>query len=87
VKDYYKMRPEGFEAKDVFVCESRYSIKQKAFKKIKVSAFLADRKVGWGLHFLNFSQKTSVTVSKIYRLLFYHYQYMYTETLNFAWRL
>ncbi|XP_064633737.1 protein polybromo-1-like isoform X4 [Lineus longissimus] len=36
VKDYYKMKPEGFEAKDVFVCESRYSIKQKAFKKIKV---------------------------------------------------
>uniref|UniRef100_T1J6Q3 Polybromo-1 n=1 Tax=Strigamia maritima TaxID=126957 RepID=T1J6Q3_STRMM len=36
VKDYFKMKPEGFEDKDVFVCESRYSAKAKAFKKIKV---------------------------------------------------
>ena len=36
VKDYFKHKPEGFEEEDVFVCESRYSAKAKAFKKIKV---------------------------------------------------
>nr|XP_022295788.1 protein polybromo-1-like isoform X7 [Crassostrea virginica] len=36
VKDYFKSKPEGFEDKDVFVCESRYSNRHKSFKKIKV---------------------------------------------------
>ncbi|XP_065288534.2 protein polybromo-1 isoform X7 [Dermacentor albipictus] len=35
VKDYFKSKPEGFDDKDVYVCESRYSAKAKAFKKIK----------------------------------------------------
>lgn len=30
------MQPEGFAADDVYVCESRYTAKNKAFKKIKV---------------------------------------------------
>ncbi|KAL1454034.1 hypothetical protein WDU94_010329 [Cyamophila willieti] len=34
VKDYFKFRPEGFEPKDVYVCESRYSSKSRSFKKI-----------------------------------------------------
>uniref|UniRef100_A0A8D9FG91 Protein polybromo-1 n=2 Tax=Cacopsylla melanoneura TaxID=428564 RepID=A0A8D9FG91_9HEMI len=34
VKDYFKCRPEGFEPKDVYVCESRYSSKSRSFKKI-----------------------------------------------------
>ncbi|KAI5696147.1 hypothetical protein M8J75_008836 [Diaphorina citri] len=34
VKDYFKFRPEGFDAKDVYVCESRYSSKSRSFKKI-----------------------------------------------------
>lgn len=36
VKDYFKMKPEGYSDKDVFVCESRYSLKSRSFKKIKV---------------------------------------------------
>lgn len=36
VKDYFKYKPEGFEDKDVYVCESRYSTKGRSFKKIKV---------------------------------------------------
>ncbi|XP_032893185.1 protein polybromo-1 isoform X1 [Amblyraja radiata] len=36
VKEYFKIRPEGFRAEDVFVCESRYSAKTKSFKKIKL---------------------------------------------------
>lgn len=39
VRDYFKSRPEGFEDKDVYVCESRYSAKAKAFKKIKIWNF------------------------------------------------
>ncbi|XP_067123626.1 protein polybromo-1 isoform X3 [Centruroides vittatus] len=39
VKDYFKYRPEGFDDKDIYVCESRYSAKAKAFKKIKVWGF------------------------------------------------
>ncbi|XP_034240054.1 protein polybromo-1 isoform X2 [Thrips palmi] len=35
VRDYFKFKPEGFEDKDVFVCESRYSTKSRSFKKIK----------------------------------------------------
>lgn len=34
-KDYFKNKPEGFDDKDIFVCESRYSIKLRQFKKIK----------------------------------------------------
>lgn len=37
VKDYFKNRPEAFQDKDVYVCESRYSGKHKSFKKIKVT--------------------------------------------------
>lgn len=36
VKDYFKYRPGGFADKDVYVCETRYSAKAKAFKKIKI---------------------------------------------------
>ncbi|XP_060691455.1 protein polybromo-1 isoform X6 [Hemiscyllium ocellatum] len=36
VKEYFKIRPEGFGDEDVFVCESRYSAKTKSFKKIKL---------------------------------------------------
>lgn len=36
VKEYFKFRPEGFTDKDVYVCESRYSTKNRWFKKIKV---------------------------------------------------
>ena len=32
VKDYYKSVPQGFEEKDVWVCESKYLAKNKAFK-------------------------------------------------------
>ncbi|KDR13747.1 hypothetical protein L798_12146, partial [Zootermopsis nevadensis] len=35
VKDYFRSKPEGFAEKDVYVCESRYSTKARAFKKIK----------------------------------------------------
>lgn len=36
------MQPEGFIEKDVYVCESRYSTKARAFKKIKVWNFDPD---------------------------------------------
>ncbi len=36
VKDYFKSKPDGFNEEDVYTCESRYSAKAKAFKKIKV---------------------------------------------------
>lgn len=36
VKEYFKYKPDGFEDKDVYVCESRYSTKGRSFKKIKV---------------------------------------------------
>ncbi|XP_065223085.1 protein polybromo-1 isoform X3 [Planococcus citri] len=35
VKDYFRAKPEGFDDKDVYVCESRYSSKARCFKKIK----------------------------------------------------
>lgn len=35
IKDYFKYKPEGFADKDIYVCESRYSTKLRAFKKIK----------------------------------------------------
>ncbi|BFZ08168.1 hypothetical protein BsWGS_11204 [Bradybaena similaris] len=36
VKDYFKSKPEGIPDKDVYVCESRYSVRHRCFKKIKV---------------------------------------------------
>ncbi|XP_071960980.1 protein polybromo-1-like isoform X2 [Antedon mediterranea] len=36
VKDYFKTKPESFPEADIYVCESRYSAKAKAFKKIKI---------------------------------------------------
>ncbi|NP_001003535.2 polybromo 1, like [Danio rerio] len=36
VKDYFKLQPEGFKPEDVYVCESRYTVRTKAFKKIKI---------------------------------------------------
>lgn len=39
VKDYFKYRPEGFDEKDVFVCEWRYTSKVRNWKKIKPSHF------------------------------------------------
>uniref|UniRef100_A0A4W5LSI8 Protein polybromo-1 n=1 Tax=Hucho hucho TaxID=62062 RepID=A0A4W5LSI8_9TELE len=38
VKDYFKLQPEGVRPEDVYVCESRYSARNKAFKKIKMWA-------------------------------------------------
>lgn len=43
VKDYFRMTPEGFSEKDVYVCESRYSTKARSFKKIKNWNFDPDR--------------------------------------------
>ncbi|XP_063225363.1 protein polybromo-1 isoform X23 [Bacillus rossius redtenbacheri] len=40
VKDYFRSIPEGFAEKDVYVCESRYSTRARAFKKIKVWPFI-----------------------------------------------
>jgi protein polybromo-1 len=40
VKDYFRSKPDGFADKDVYVCESRYSTKARAFKKIKVILLL-----------------------------------------------
>ncbi|XP_019875742.2 protein polybromo-1 isoform X3 [Aethina tumida] len=36
VKHYFTMRPEGYDEKDVYVCESRYSTRTRSFKKIKI---------------------------------------------------
>uniref|UniRef100_A0A673YJ11 Protein polybromo-1 n=1 Tax=Salmo trutta TaxID=8032 RepID=A0A673YJ11_SALTR len=38
VLDYFKLQPEGVRPEDVYVCESRYSARNKAFKKIKMWA-------------------------------------------------
>uniref|UniRef100_A0A8C5FBT8 Polybromo 1, like n=1 Tax=Gadus morhua TaxID=8049 RepID=A0A8C5FBT8_GADMO len=38
VKDYFKLHPEGYRAEDVYICESRYTARNKTFKKIKVWA-------------------------------------------------
>ncbi|XP_039291348.1 protein polybromo-1 isoform X3 [Nilaparvata lugens] len=35
VKDYFRAKPTAFDDKDIYVCESRYSSKARAFKKIK----------------------------------------------------
>ena len=32
------MQPEGFRAEDIYVCESRYTARNKSFKKIKIWA-------------------------------------------------
>ncbi|KAB7505112.1 Protein polybromo-1 [Armadillidium nasatum] len=37
--DYPKLRVDNFDEKDVYVCESRYSTKNRFFKKIKVWPF------------------------------------------------
>nr|CAB3264682.1 protein polybromo-1 [Phallusia mammillata] len=34
-KDYFKLKPNGFQDEDVYVCESRYSSRAKSFKRIK----------------------------------------------------
>ncbi|XP_018906134.2 protein polybromo-1 isoform X2 [Bemisia tabaci] len=39
IKDYLKFKPDGFEEKDVYVCESRYSTRARAFKKFKTSSW------------------------------------------------
>ncbi|KAF5301597.1 hypothetical protein FQR65_LT08902 [Abscondita terminalis] len=36
VKQYFTMKPEGYDDKDVYVCESRYSTKSRSFKKMKL---------------------------------------------------
>ncbi|KAJ8910036.1 hypothetical protein NQ315_015241 [Exocentrus adspersus] len=36
IKQYFTMRPEGYDEKDVYVCESRYSTRTRSFKKIKI---------------------------------------------------
>lgn len=41
-KDYFKLKPEGYTDKDIYVCESRYSTKLRAFKKIKNWPFMND---------------------------------------------
>ncbi|XP_051997457.1 protein polybromo-1-like isoform X3 [Xyrauchen texanus] len=35
VKDFFKLQPEGFRPEDIYVCESRYTVRTKTFKKIK----------------------------------------------------
>ncbi|XP_030370298.1 protein polybromo-1 [Scaptodrosophila lebanonensis] len=35
IKDYIKLRPDGLPEKDVFVCESRYNLQGRCFKKLK----------------------------------------------------
>ncbi len=32
------MQPEGYRAEDVYICESRYTARNKSFKKIKIWA-------------------------------------------------
>ena len=39
VKDYAKFKPEGFDEKDIFVCEWKYTSKQRNWKKIKPTGF------------------------------------------------
>lgn len=35
IRDYVRLKPEGFQDKDVYVCESRYQTRGRSFKKIK----------------------------------------------------
>ena len=39
VKDYFKQKPQNLEEKDIFVCEWKYTSKQRNWKKIKPTAF------------------------------------------------
>jgi protein polybromo-1 len=39
VKDYFKLKPESFADKDVYVCEFRYNSRARSFKKIKAWPF------------------------------------------------
>ncbi|GFO15453.1 polybromo 1 [Plakobranchus ocellatus] len=36
VKDYFRSKPQGIPDKDVYVCESRYSVRHRCIKKIKI---------------------------------------------------
>ncbi|KAL3278904.1 hypothetical protein HHI36_016424 [Cryptolaemus montrouzieri] len=36
IKQYFTMKPEGYDEKDIYVCESRYSTRARCFKKIKI---------------------------------------------------
>ncbi|XP_060527189.1 protein polybromo-1 isoform X2 [Cylas formicarius] len=36
IKQYFTMRPEGYDEKDVYVSESRYNCRGRCFKKIKI---------------------------------------------------
>ena len=36
VKEYFRYKVDGFDAKDTYVCESRYQSKARSFKKMKV---------------------------------------------------
>ena len=39
VKDYFRQKPQGLEEKDIFVCEWKYTSKQRNWKKIKPTGF------------------------------------------------
>ncbi|XP_042217828.1 protein polybromo-1-like isoform X3 [Homarus americanus] len=43
--DYIKMKPEGVDEKDLFVCESRYNSRNRFFKKIKSFPFNVGERV------------------------------------------
>lgn len=36
IRDYILKKPDGFDEKDVYVCESRYNTRARSFKKIKI---------------------------------------------------
>uniref|UniRef100_A0A1B0G2F8 Polybromo-1 n=1 Tax=Glossina morsitans morsitans TaxID=37546 RepID=A0A1B0G2F8_GLOMM len=42
IKDYIKLKPENFDEKDVFVCESRYNVRARSFKKFKNWPFVRE---------------------------------------------
>lgn len=42
VKDYFKLRPESFDDRDIYVCESRYTSRLRSFKKFKTWPFTSD---------------------------------------------
>merc|ERR1719350_2280228 len=39
VKDYFRQKPQGLEEKDIFVCEWKYTSKQRNWKKMKPTGF------------------------------------------------
>jgi protein polybromo-1 len=45
VKDYFKLKPEAYADKDVYVCEFRYNSRARSFKKIKAWPFQTGTKV------------------------------------------